>query len=192
MELSLSQLDFNQPGELPLPIKIIAVILVSILIWVGGYYLSIKDKQMKLESLEQKEVQLKKTFETKQEKAANLEAYKEQLAEMKVMFSSMLDQLPKQREIPDLLVDVTRTGLINGLEFQLFQPQSERTIDFYSELPIKMQVIGSYHQFGAFVSGIASLPRIVTLHDFTIKPSGSEMMMDITAKTYRYFDDGDN
>jgi type IV pilus assembly protein PilO len=192
MELSLSQLDFNQPGELPLPIKIIAVILVSILIWVGGYYLSIKDKQMKLESLEQKEVQLKKTFETKQEKAANLEAYKEQLAEMKVMFSSMLDQLPKQREIPDLLVDVTRTGLINGLEFQLFQPQSERTIDFYSELPIKMQVIGSYHQFGAFVSGIASLPRIVTLHDFTIKPSGSEMMMDITAKTYRYFDDDDN
>jgi type IV pilus assembly protein PilO len=142
-----------------------------------------------------KEVELKKTFETKQAKAVNLEAYKEQLAEMKVMFASMLEQLPKKSEVPELLVDVTRTGLINGLEFELFQPQGERPIDFYAELPIQMTVTGNYHQFGEFVSGLASLPRIVTLHDIKLGPlntSNGKMTMNLTAKTYRYFDDGDD
>jgi type IV pilus assembly protein PilO len=193
MELTLSQLDFNEPGELPAPIKLIIFLLLVSIVWGGGYYFVIQDKQKQLASIEQKELQLKKDFEAKQAKAVNLQAYKEQLAEMEIMFSSMLDQLPRKREIPDLLNDVTRTGLINGLQFQLFQPQGERRTDFYSELPIKMIIRGNYHQFGRFVSGLASLPRIVTLHDFTIKSSSSDstLTMEVLGKTYRYFDEND-
>ncbi len=151
-----------------------------------------KDKKIELEALEQKEVELRTTFEVKQAKAVNLEAYKEQLAEMRVMFASMLEQLPKKTEVPELLVDISRTGLINGLEFELFQPQGERPIDFYAELPINMKVTGNYHQFGEFISGIASLPRIVTLHDMQMGPLNEKtgkMTMDVQAKTYRYFDE---
>lgn len=196
MELSsLSDLDFNESGEWPLVVKIVAVLLVCALVWGGGYYFILKDKQAELKTLEQKEVQLKQEFETKQAKAVNLEAYKEQLAEMRVMFASMLEQLPKKSEVPELLVDVTRTGLINGLEFELFQPQGERPVDFYAELPIQMTVTGNYHQFGEFVSGLAALPRIVTMHDISMGPLNEktgDMTMNLTAKTYRYFDDGDN
>ncbi len=196
MELSsISDLDFNESGEWPLVVKIIAILLICALVWGGGYYFIIKDKQAQLKTLEQKEAQLKQEFETKQAKAVNLEAYKEQLAEMRVMFSSMLEQLPKKSEVPELLVDVTRTGLINGLEFELFQPQGERPVDFYAELPIQMTVTGNYHQFGEFVSGLSALPRIVTMHDFSIGPLNQQtgkMTMNLTAKTYRYFDDGDN
>jgi type IV pilus assembly protein PilO len=192
---SISELDFNESGEWPVPIKVISILLICAAIWGAGYYFLLKDKKVELEALEQKEVELKKTFEVKQAKAVNLEAYKEQLAEMKVMFASMLEQLPKKSEVPELLVDVTRTGLINGLEFELFQPQGERPIDFYAELPIQMTVTGNYHQFGEFVSGLALLPRIVTVHDLTLgglNASTGKMTMNLTAKTYRYFDDGDN
>jgi type IV pilus assembly protein PilO len=191
---SISELDFNESGEWPLPIKVISILLICAAIWGAGYYFLLKDRKVELETLEQKEVELKKTFETKQAKAVNLEAYREQLAEMKVMFASMLEQLPRKSEVPELLVDVTRTGLINGLEFELFQPQGERPIDFYAELPIQMTVTGNYHQFGQFVSGLAALPRIVTVHDLKLGPLSQEtgkMTMNLTAKTYRYFDDGD-
>lgn len=191
---SITELDFNESGEWPLPIKIIAILLLCALVWGGGYYFLLKDKKVELESLEQKEVQLKQEFETKQAKAVNLEAYKEQLAEMRVMFASMLEQLPKKSEVPELLVDITRTGLINGLEFELFKPEGERPVDFYAELPIQMTVTGTYHQFGEFVSGVAALPRIVTLHNIKMGPlnkNTGKMTMDVTAKTYRYFDDGD-
>jgi type IV pilus assembly protein PilO len=195
MEMSsISDLDFNESGEWPVPVKIIAILLICLAIWGAGYYFLLKDRKVELETLEQKEVELKKTFETKQAKAVNLEAYREQLAEMKVMFASMLEQLPRKSEVPELLVDVTRTGLINGLEFELFQPQGERPIDFYAELPIQMTVTGNYHQFGQFVSGLAALPRIVTVHDLKLGPLSQEtgkMTMNLTAKTYRYFDDGD-
>lgn len=189
---SITELDFNESGEWPTPIKIVAAILICLLVWAGGYYFILKDKQAELTKLEQKEVELKQIFEIKQAKAVNLEAYKEQLAEMRVMFSSMLEQLPKKSEVPDLLVDITRTGLINGLEFELFKPEGERPVDFYAELPIQMTVTGTYHQFGEFVSGVAALPRIVTLHDISMGPMNQatgKMTMNITAKTYRYFDD---
>lgn len=195
MELSsISELDFNESGEWPLPIKIVSIILICALIWGGGYYFLLKDKKVELASLEQKEVELKKTFEKKQAKAVNLEAYKEQLAEMKVMFASMLEQLPRKSEVPELLVDVTRTGLLNGLEFELFQPQGERPVEFYAELPIQMTVTGNFHQFGQFVSGLAALPRIVTVHDLklgSLTNDTGKMTMNLTAKTYRYFDDSD-
>ncbi len=193
MELSsLSELDFNESGEWPLPIKIVAIILLAALVWGGGYYFLMKDKQAELETLEHTEVQLKKEFVTKQEKAWNLAAYKTQLAEMRVTFSSMLKQLPRKNEVADLLIDISRTGLINGLEFELFKPGAERPVDFYAELPIDMKVTGTYHQFAGFVSDVASLSRIVILHNLSMAPlgkDGDKMTMDITAKTYRYLDD---
>lgn len=191
MELSLSELDFDESGEWPFIIKLIAIILLCCVVWGGGYYFFIKDQQAELLSLEQKEEQLRSEFETKTAKAVNLEAYKKQMAEMKIIFTSMLKQLPRKSEVADLLIDISRTGLINGLEFELFKPEAERPIDFYAELPISMKVTGNYHQFGDFVSGIAALPRIVTLHNLTMMPQGEDtgkMTMDITAKTYRYFD----
>lgn len=192
---SLSDLDFSESGEWPLPIKIAAIVLICIVVWGAGYYFIIKDKQAELKGIEQKEVELRAAFESKQAKAVNLDAYKAQLAEMEVMFSSMLEQLPRKSEVPDLLVDISRTGLINGLEFELFKPEGERPVDFYAELPVTMKVTGSYHQFGEFISGVAALPRIVTLHDVKMGPlnqNTGKMTMDITAKTYRYFDDKAN
>lgn len=193
MELSsINDIDFSESGEWPVAGKIFSIVLICVLIWGAGYYFVLKDKQEQLQSLEQKEVQLKKTFEIKESKAINLDAYKKQMADMKVEFASMLKQLPKKSEVADLLVDISRTGLINGLQFELFKPEGEHPVDFYAELPIKMRVTGTYHQFGAFVSGIAALPRIVTLHDFSMGPldkNSGKMTMDITAKTYRYFDD---
>lgn len=195
MDLSaINELDFNESGEWPLPAKIVSIVLVCLLVWGLGYYFVIKDKRAELENLAQKEVELKQSFESKQAKAVNLEAYKEQLAEMRVMFASMLEQLPRKNEVADLLVDITRTGLVNGLEFELFRPESERPVDFYAELPITMTVTGRYHQFGEFISGVAALPRIVTLHNLKLGPPNDNdglMQMDITAKTYRYFDGDD-
>jgi type IV pilus assembly protein PilO len=192
MELSsLSELDFNESGEWPLVVKVISILLICILVWGSGYYFVIADKKVELENLEVQEQQLKATFERKQAKAVNLDAYKAQMREMKTIFSSMLEQLPRKSEVPELLIDISRTGLVNGLEFELFKPENERPIDFYAELPIAMNVTGSYHQFGQFASDIAALPRIVTLHNFILKPSGNEnkMTMQIQAKTYRYFDE---
>lgn len=191
MELSLSELEFNESGEWPVIIKTLAILLLCILVWGGGYYFIIKDKQAELLGLEQKEQQLRNEFEAKTAKAVNLEAYKVQMVEMKISFASMLKQLPRKSEVADLLIDISRTGLINGLQFELFKPEDERPVDFYAELPISMKVTGTYHQFGDFVSGIAALPRIVTLHNLTMAPLGKDsgkMSLTITAKTYRYFD----
>lgn len=188
---AINELDFNESGEWPLPAKIASIVLVCLLVWGLGYYFVIKDKRAELDSLEQKEVELRQSFEVKQAKAINLDAYKAQLAEMRVMFAGMLEQLPRKNEVADLLVDITRTGLVNGLEFELFRPESERPIDFYAELPISMTVTGRYHQFGEFISGVAALPRIVTLHNLKMGPPNENdglMQMEITAKTYRYFD----
>jgi len=189
---SLNELDINEPGEWPQLIKIVAIALFCIVVLIAGYYMVIENKQVELAGLEQKEQDLKIDFEKKQARAVNLDAYKEQMNEMRVVFKSMLQQLPRKSEVADLLIDISRTGLVNGLEFELFKPESERPVDFYAELPISMKVTGNYHQLGEFVSAVAALPRIVTLHNLTMSPlseSSGNMTMNITAKTYRYFDE---
>jgi type IV pilus assembly protein PilO len=140
------------------------------------------------------ELDLRAQFESKQQRAANLDAYKAQLAEMERSFGAMLRQLPGKTEVPNLLVDISQTGLAAGLQEKLFQPGSEKSNGFYAELPIKIRLVGTYHDFGNFVSGIAALPRIVTLHDIQITPMDAKggydnLTMDVTAKTYRYIED---
>ena len=148
-----------------------------------------------LQKAEADEADLRTQFENKQQRAANLDAYKAQLAEMERTFGAMLRQLPGKTEVPNLLVDISQTGLAAGLSEKLFQPGPEKSNGFYAELPIKIRLVGSYHQFGAFVSGIAALPRIVTLHDIQISPVNEknggydDLTMDVTAKTYRYIED---
>ncbi len=183
----INDLDPNEIGIWPLPVKIILCVIVFIATLAGGYYLFLKDKQMELEKVQAKEVELKKEFEKKAGEAANLEAYKAQIAEMKKTFGGLLRQLPTDTEVPGLLEDITATGLGSGLDFRTIQLQKERKREFYVELPIKINARGGYHELATFVSGVASLPRIVTLHDFTITPSsGGILNMNITAKTYRY------
>jgi len=192
----LNELDLSSAGDWPLVVKLIMVIILSAAVVAGGYYLNIKDQYEALERIKRTEVDLKQEFETKQAKAANLEAYRQQLAEMRESFGAMLRQLPDKTEVADLLVDVSQTGLAAGLEFELFQPAGEVPKDFYAELPIKIRVTGGYHEFGEFISGLASLPRIVTIHDVRIKPRGgnrgdgaANLALDATVKTYRYLDE---
>lgn len=190
MNLSdLNELDFNDMGNWPVPAKALAITVVCAVILFLGYYFDTKDQLAELERFEKKEKELKTTFKTKANKAANLEAYKQQMADMNQSFGAMLKQLPSKTEVAELLVDVSQTGLASGLEFELFKPQGEVPLDFYAELPIQLRMKGDYHEFGNFVSGVAALPRIVTLHDFSIKP-GKEggLIMQATAKTYRYLD----
>jgi len=164
----LNNLDFNDIGDWPLPVKLFIVLLVAILVGVAWYYMDTQDQYAGLERVRREEQTLRADFEEKQQKAVNYEKYKEQLAEMKQTFGAMLRQLPNKKEVADLLIDVSQTGLAAGLEFQLFQPQNEIPKDFYAELPIKIRVVGDYHEFGEFISGIAALPRIVTMHDIDI------------------------
>jgi type IV pilus assembly protein PilO len=190
----LNNLDFNNLGDWPTPVKLFIVLLVAILVGVGWYYLDTQDQYAALERVRREEQNLRADFEEKQQKAVNYEKYKEQLAEMKQTFGAMLRQLPNKKEVADLLIDVSQTGLAAGLEFQLFQPQNEIPKDFYAELPIKIRVVGDYHEFGEFISGIAALPRIVTMHDIDIKPISGQgaggLVMEATAATYRYLEEG--
>jgi len=184
--------DFNEAGSWPAVIKVAAVVLASILVMVAWVYYDTVDQWDSLAKVEKKELTLKKTFERKQAKAVNLGAYKQQLADMQKQFGAMLQQLPNKTQIADLLVDVSQAGLASGLEFNLFQPSGERRKDFYAEKPIRLTVVGSYHEFGEFVSNLAALPRIVTLHNVSLTPGkGGNMTMNATAKTYRYLDEDD-
>jgi len=183
--------DFNEAGNWPTSIKVAAIAAVSVIVLVAWIYYDTVDQWDGLKKVEKKEIALKKTFERKQAKAVNLEAYKQQLVDMQQQFGAMLQQLPNKTQIADLLVDVSQAGLASGLEFSLFQPSSERRKDFYAEKPIKLTVVGSYHEFGEFVSNLAALPRIVTLHNVSLTPArkGGNMTMNATAKTYRYLDE---
>ena len=187
----INNLDFNNMGGWPLPIKIGALVIVFAAILAGGYYYDVKVQMEKLAKAEQEEIEKISKMEIKQKKAANLNALKEQMKEMEQSFGDMLTQLPDKTEVAGLLVDISQTGLASGLEFELFKPQKERPSEFYSELPIQIRVVGNYHQFGDFVSGVASLPRIVTTHDINIDSSGNSkvLRMTATAKTYRALDE---
>ena len=191
-------LDPRDPGRWPGIVRGVCVAIVFILCAGLAWYLLVWDADRPvLQKAEQTELDLRMQFENKQQRAANLSAYKAQLAEMERTFGAMLRQLPGRTEVPNLLVDISQTGLGAGLQEKLFQPAGEQTKGFYAELPIKIRLVGSYHQFGNFVSGIAALPRIVTLHDIQIKPvSGTtgfdNLTMDVTAKTYRYIEDEDS
>ncbi|MGD9172421.1 MAG: type 4a pilus biogenesis protein PilO [Candidatus Thiodiazotropha sp.] len=190
----LNDLDFNNVGIWPTPIKFIVVLLVAILVVVAGYYMVIEDDIASLEVVQKKEQELRADFSKKQRKAANLEAYRKQLEEMKESFGAMLRQLPDKTEVAELLVDVSQTGLAAGLEFELFKPLDEVPREFYAELPIQVKVTGQYHEFGHFISGLAALPRIVTIHDIKIsrtsrEDANADLLLEATAKTYRYLDE---
>ncbi|MCB1787237.1 MAG: type 4a pilus biogenesis protein PilO [Gammaproteobacteria bacterium] len=188
----LNELDFSNLGDWPGIVKAVVVLILCALVGVGWYFYDIEDQYVKLQRVEKTEVDLRADFEAKQAKAANLEAYRAQLAEMQESFGAMLRQLPNKTEVADLLVDVSQTGLAAGLEFELFQPQGEVPRDFYAELPIRIRVVGNYHEFGEFVSGLAALPRIVTIHNVNIQKNpkvSGELVMEAMARTYRYLDE---
>lgn len=194
----LRDLDPNDPSRWPLPFRLGAIMLIFV-VAAGfmSYMLAWKDKKPELDASRDQEVQLLQTLEQKARKAANLDAYKTQLAEMEQSFGAMLRKLPNKTEVPNLLTDISQQGAGAGLDQKLFQPEAQLNKDFYAELPIKMRLTGSFHAIGAFVSGIAALPRIVTLHDVEIVPVPSnaggggndQLQLNVTAKTYRYLDD---
>jgi len=190
----LRALDPREPGRWPLPVRAGAVGVAFLALTLLGIYLLVWNEQRpELQRRQEEEQQLRQQFRDKHAKAVNLEVYKQQLKDIERSFGALLRQLPGKTEVPSLLVDISQTGLAAGLEEKLFQPQAEQKKDFYAELPIKIRLTGSYHQFGEFVSGIAALPRIVTLHDIDIKPDTKDaydqLSLELTAKTYRYLDE---
>jgi type IV pilus assembly protein PilO len=193
----LRNLDPNDPGRWPVGVRIATAALLFLVAAAGGYYFLVWKNQRPLLLEERaKEGQLMESLTAKARRAANLEAYRVQLAEMEKSFGAMLRQLPDRTEVPNLLVDISQTGLAAGLEEKLFQPQGENKMDFYAELPISIRLTGGYHEMGKFASGIAALPRIVTLHDIEITPPSDrnvtepgELTLNVTAKTYRYLDE---
>ena len=193
----LRSLDPRDPGRWPMAARIAAIAVCFVVVAVGLIYFFVwTDRMPELQQRENQEQQLRSEFRSKHSKAINLAVYKQQLTDIEKSFGALLRQLPSKTEVPNLLVDISQTGLAAALEEKLFQPGQEVKKDFYAELPIHIQLTGSYHEFGAFVSGIAALPRIVTLHDIQITPVSKDksatydqLQLDLTAKTYRYLDD---
>jgi type IV pilus assembly protein PilO len=197
-KVKISELDLNNPGGWPRQYKIIFCVLLGLLWWVVT-----RDKGDQLQKLDQRETELRTEFETKQGRAANLEPLKQQLAQMEQQLQQMLRQLPSKTEMPDLIVDISQTALATGIQNELFQPGPETPKEFYAEKPIALKMVGTYHQFGAFVSGVASLPRVVimTMHDISLRPvnadkdpaaairPNSSLELAGTVKTYRYLDE---
>ena len=190
-EFDINDLDFDNVGSWPAAIKLIIWVALLSAVVVGGYYYHIEDMQLQLAKVEAKEITLKKDFEKKAFQAANLDAYRQQMVEMEESFGALVSQLPSATEVPGLLEDITNKGLLNGLNIASIDLQKEQSREFYVELPIAISATGSYHDLGAFISGMAGLPRIVTLHDFKISAKGNNansLQMNIIAKTYRYKD----
>ena len=190
----LRSLDPRDPGRWPLPARAGAVAVAFVALSVLGIYVLVWNEQRpELQRRQEEEQKLRQEFREKHAKAVNLELYKQQLKDIERSFGALLRQLPGKTEVPSLLVDISQTGLAAGLQEKLFQPEPEQRKDFYAELPIKIRLTGSYHQFGEFVSGIAALPRIVTLHDVDIKSDNKDaydqLSLELTAKTYRYLDE---
>ncbi|MBE9537764.1 MAG: type 4a pilus biogenesis protein PilO [Proteobacteria bacterium] len=193
-DFDINSLDFDNVGAWPTPIKLFIWAALLAAVVVGGYYYHVEDLQLQLAKVEAKEIVLKKDFEKKAFQAANLDAYRQQMVEMEESFGALISQLPSDTEVPGLLEDITNKGLLNGLNIASIDLQKEQAREFYVELPIAINASGSYHDLGAFISGMAGLPRIVTLHDFNISVKGgnaNNLQMKIIAKTYRY-KDGDS
>ena len=188
------QVDWNDPGRWPLLVHALVVAVAFVVMAVGfSYVFVVKEKKPDLEGKEKEEMELRGVFRDKHQKAVNLSVYEQQLKDIESSFGALLRQLPGRTEVPNLLVDISQTGVAAGLDEKLFQPSAEEKKDFYAELPIKIRLSGNYHEFGEFVSGIAALPRIVTLHDISIKSEKGaafdQLTLDLTARTYRYLDD---
>jgi len=192
--MDLRNLDTKNPGSWPTPIKLVfCVILIAVIIG-ATWYLKVSSQREELEGLQATEKNLRAEFEDKQGRAANLEPLKQQLAQMELMLQQMLRQLPSKNEMPDLIVDVSQTALATGISNELFQPGPETAKEFYAEKPITLRMVGTYHQFGAFVSGVASLPRVVimTMHNISLTPRAGKpglLVLEGTIRTYRYLDD---
>ena len=199
--MNLSEIDINdldiddlkKIGAAPLPVKIAIIVVLCIALAVAGYFLDTTKQKAELDKVIAEEQGLRKTFTEKQAKAANLEAYKQQLDEMRTSFGTLLRQLPNKTEIETLLTDISQTGISAGLEINYFKPEGLRPKEFYSEYPIKLKVTGRYHEFAEFISGVAALPRIVTVQNISIKPAepkdGVKLSMELTAVTYQYLDE---
>lgn len=189
-EFDVNDLNFENVGVWPTPVKVVIWLIVLTVVLVLGYVYDISDLRVQLESEKQKELELREEFTKKAFQAANLDAYRKQMEEMEESFGALISQLPSDTEVPGLLEDITEKGLQSNLEINSITLQDEIAKEFYIELPIEILVTGGYHDLGAFVSGIASLPRIVTLHNFSIKSEeeSTSLVMKITAKTYRYKD----
>ena len=187
----LKNIDINDLGSWPVPIKIGSILFVCLLILFAGYWFLIQGEIEQYGEAQQKEVSLRETFMNKKGLAINLPAYKQQMEEMEQTFGSLLRQLPNTTEVPDLLVDITQAGLGRGLEFNLFRPEKEQPRDFYAEMPISVEVRGTYHELAQFISDVAALPRIVTFGDIGITSGGkdSKLTMSAKARTYRYLDE---
>jgi len=192
----LSSLDINDVkniGTAPAIVKVFLIVFLCIIVAVAGYFLVTTPKLEELDKVEKEETNLKAIFNEKAAKAANLDAYKQQLDEMRQSFGALLRQLPNKTEIETLLTDISQTGISSGLEIDLFKPEGLIPKDFYAEYPIKLKVTGRYHQFAQFVSGVAALPRIVTLQNINIEPAekegGVKLSMELTAVTYQYLDE---
>jgi type IV pilus assembly protein PilO len=190
----IQSLDPREPGRWPLAFRAGAVVLAFVALTIAlTYFFVWSGERPELQQRQGEEDTLRAEFRNKHSKAVNLEVYKQQLKDIERSFGALLRQLPGKTEVPSLLVDISQTGLAAGLQEKLFQPEAEERKEFYAEKPIKIRLSGSYHQFGEFVSGIAALPRIVTLDDINIKPDSKdaydELSMELTAKTYRYLDE---
>ncbi len=204
-KFNLNELDFNDIGNWPQQAKVVFCVLIALVIMAASWFVLISGKRDELASLESRETELRAAFEKEQGRAVNLEPLKQQLAQMEQVLQQMLRQLPSKTEMPDLIIDVSQTALSSGLVNELFEPQSEQVREFYAEKPIKLRMVGSYHQFGAFVSGVASLPRVVilTMHDINLKPKDPKtgitsstvragaLELSGTVKTYRYLDEAE-
>lgn len=184
----VSELDFNNAGVWPMPVKVVFLLLVFGLVLGGGYWFFVKDLYTEVERAAEQEQELRQEYERKAYRVANLDRYRQQMVEMEETFGALVRQLPSDTEVPGLLEDITNTALSSGLDLQEFALQNEVQKDFYVELPINIRVRGTYHELATFVSSVAGLPRIVTLHDFSISRSdgNDELRMQMVAKTYRY------
>jgi type IV pilus assembly protein PilO len=190
----LKSLDVNDVGRWPLPFRAAVIFVAFVIVFgLGVYFFIVKDLNPQLQRAQDDEQTLRVAFENKQRKAANYDAYKAQLSQIEQSFGTMLRQLPGETEIPSLIVDVSQTGLASGLQEKLFQPQPEIPRDFYAEKPIKIVLSGGYHEIANFVSGVAALPRIVTLHNINITPESQDnfdrLSIEVTAQTYRYLEE---